>query len=84
MHEWEPRLVRCFQAVFPSLSAEEMEAARQDTVPGWDSLASVTLIRLIEEEFGVEIDMFELEGLQSFALLRDHLATVPFEPAPKP
>ncbi len=80
----QPRLMRCFQAVFPALSAEAAAAARQDSVEGWDSLASVTLLRLIEEEFGVEIDMFELDGLQSFAQIRDYLASAMSQPGARP
>jgi len=39
----------------------------------WDSLASVTLIHVVEQEFGVTIDLFDLEALDSYAALRQYL-----------
>jgi len=38
-----------------------------------DSLAGVTLIALINEEFGVDIDVEELLGLGTFEAIREHL-----------
>ncbi len=39
----------------------------------WDSLASVTLLAVIQQEFEVDIDLFDLDGLDSFRLLLDYL-----------
>jgi acyl carrier protein len=45
-----------------------------DDVPGWDSVAQVTLIMRLEDEFGVEIDVAdfnEAPDLQALAALVD-------------
>jgi acyl carrier protein len=60
------RLVRCFRAVFGSLTLEEISRASADSVEGWDSVATVTLAAVVEEEFGFQLDPSELEELTSF------------------
>jgi len=42
-------------------------------VEGWDSVASVTLFAMIEEEFGIEIEVQDMEGLLSFERLFGYL-----------
>jgi acyl carrier protein len=64
--ELQARLMKCFRAVFPTLSDDEIAHARPDTVPGWDSVAGVTLFAAIEEEIGIEIDVQDLVDLCSF------------------
>jgi acyl carrier protein len=73
MSEQDDRLVRVFASVFPSLKAEEIRTASVETVAEWDSLASVTLVAVIQQEFGVEIDPLDLPELSSFEALRTHL-----------
>ena len=73
MDEPRARLARCFAAVFPELDPAAIDAATPATVPGWDSLASVTLLALVEEEFGVRADPADLERLTSFAGLLDYV-----------
>jgi len=67
------RLIECFAVVFPELSEEEIPRASVTSVANWDSVASVTLMSVIEEEFGVELDAEGLEQLVSFELMLDHL-----------
>jgi acyl carrier protein len=67
------RLVKCFSAVFPELSEREIAVASPASVGAWDSLASVTLLSVLEEEFEVEIDPEALEQLVSFDLILDYL-----------
>ena len=66
MDDLRARLIDAFAAVFPDLPPDEVERASPATVPGWDSLANVTLVSVIEEEFGVEIPPDDLETLRSF------------------
>jgi len=66
-------LDRCFAAVFPELADDEIAGASVDNVPEWDSLASITLIALLEEEFSVEIPEDDLLELRSYAYARDYL-----------
>lgn len=73
MSEQEDRLARCFASVFPTLSPEEIRAASTESVEAWDSLRSVTLLAVIQQEFAVEINPLDLPELNSFAALRTYL-----------
>ena len=66
MDDLQARLVACFAGVFPSLAKQEICDADASTVKGWDSVASVTLLAAVEEEFGVEIGITEMAELLSF------------------
>ena len=77
MSDTRTRLVRCFAAVFPGVPEPELAQASTSTVEGWDSLASITLLGVLEEEFGVGIDPEQLEHLQSFQSVLDYLARQP-------
>ena len=61
-----PRLVDCFSVVFPGLSREQIISATQPTTTAWDSLATVNLITLVEEQFKICIPEEQIEELQSF------------------
>jgi acyl carrier protein len=73
MNEMRARLVKCFAAVFPHLPPQDIPAASTASVAEWDSLASLTLIMALEEEFGVEVDAEQLETLVSFDAILDHV-----------
>ena len=73
MDEGSVALRRCFAAVFPELPDDEIPGASVDSVPEWDSLASLTLIALLEEEFRVQISELDLPELRSYADVRDYL-----------
>jgi len=60
------RLRACFHRVFPKLSDEQTLAARAGRLAEWDSVASITLLVLIEEEFGVAVDPGDFEEGLSF------------------
>ncbi len=69
MDDVRVRLARCFGLVFPELDPTLIETASATTVAAWDSLAQVTLLTLIGEEFEREIDFEEFEGATSFEAL---------------
>jgi len=73
MPDTRARLVKCFSAVFPELSEREIALASPLSVGAWDSLASVTLLSVLEEEFEVQIDPDALDQLVSFNLILDYL-----------
>ena len=75
MDDVRTRLARCFAAVFPELPAGDIERATPLTVAAWDSVANVTLLTVVEEEFDVQIPVDDLETLGSFELLLDYLRT---------
>jgi len=60
MDEMATRLMKCFAAVFPELTREEILAATPASVKSWDSVATLNLLTVVEEEFGVEIDFASL------------------------
>lgn len=73
MSDTEERLINCFSIVFPNLSPDELRRASNTSVATWDSLATVTLVSVIEEEFGVPIMPEEYEYMISFELVRECL-----------
>jgi acyl carrier protein len=73
MDDIQLRLLACFQAVFPEQDEKALAGLSQATYPNWDSLASVTIVRLIEEQFGVQMDLFDLEELDSFAAMEKYI-----------
>lgn len=71
MSDTAARLRKCFAAVFPALPEADIAAASIASVGQWDSLATVTLLSVVGEEFGVEVDFDRFEELTSFeGLLR--------------
>ena len=77
MNDAEARLSRCFMAAIPGLKPSEIPAASMQTVEKWDSVASVTLVALIEEEFGIQIDLEALDRLDSYRAILDYLNALP-------
>jgi acyl carrier protein len=53
-------LSKCFAAVFPELTPAEILAATPATVKSWDSVATLNLLTVVEEEFAIEIDFTRL------------------------
>jgi len=60
----DDRLIRCFTAVFPDLSREQVVSASRDSIAGWDSLSGVTLVSVVEDEFGLDLDGALLDGTE--------------------
>lgn len=73
MEKISQRLEACFLRVFPNLTREKARGASVDTTAQWDSMASVSLLSVIGEEFGIEMDMDDVEQFTSFDGLLDYL-----------
>ena len=73
MCETENRLLRCFASVFPWLRPEEIRNIDAESAESWDSLSSVTLSAVVQEEFGLNIDPETLPNLRSFEAYRTYL-----------
>jgi acyl carrier protein len=73
MDEQQRRLANCFSAVFPELSNEEIIHASSATVQSWDSVAVVTLLTVIEEEFGISIEEDDPAKFDSFQRMLSYL-----------
>ncbi len=70
MNDVAARLEACFLTVFPDLPRAQVAAATMTSVEEWDSVISVTLLSVVEEEFGVSLGS-DVEELVSFeAILR--------------
>jgi acyl carrier protein len=66
MYSTRDRLTNCFLSVFPELSSDEVASASSETVHGWDSVAGVTLLAVVEEEFGIQLEGVDLSRFTSF------------------
>ena len=73
MAQVDDRLVRCFSSVFPTLTGEEIQAANVASLINFDSLAGVTLVAVIGEEFDVEMDLEGLLELGTFQAIQLYL-----------
>jgi acyl carrier protein len=70
LHE---RLVQCISSIFPALTDQEIRGANLEELVAADSLAAVTLVALIDDEFGVDMDLEGLVQLGSFEGICDYL-----------
>ncbi len=70
------RLAKCLSAYFVGLSPEEIPRASMATVGEWDSMASVTLIAVVAEEFSLEVAPEDYERFVSYELILDYLENV--------
>ena len=66
MDNSEEKLVKIFETAFPDLPADQITTATQDRTQNWDSVAAITLMNLIEEEFAIQMDFEDLGELTSF------------------
>lgn len=63
---FDDRLVRCISSVLPTLTEQEIRAAEVEQLANVDSLTAVTLVAVINEEFGVDVDLDVLLNLGDF------------------
>jgi acyl carrier protein len=66
MHDVKQRLANCFSAVFPELLPEEIAKTPACCVVSLDSLSAVTLLAVVEEEFGIDLKVDDMESFASF------------------
>lgn len=66
MDQIEAKLAGCFASVLPELSPDEIVRASAASVESWDSVATVTLIAVVEEEFGISIEVEDPAQFDSF------------------
>jgi acyl carrier protein len=73
MDEIRSRVVKCFQLVFPDVPESEIPALSQASVAAWDSVAAITLINVVEDEFQIQMDLDKMADLDSFELVCDYV-----------
>jgi acyl carrier protein len=66
-------LRECFHAAFPAVQASALEALTPERDPIWDSLATLTLVMLVEERFGMKIPTDEIPHLLFFEALAGYV-----------
>ena len=66
MDESRARLTKCFELVFPDLTEEQIVSATQANTPAWDSVAAITMMNVIEDEFAIQMDLDEVAEFDSF------------------
>ncbi|MBL8232074.1 MAG: hypothetical protein JNL98_26495 [Bryobacterales bacterium] len=71
MTDIESRIAQCFQNVFPDVTLEDLPRASQASLTQWDSVAHVTLLLSIAEEFQIELDEEVFPSLTSYLLVLD-------------
>ena len=70
MNETIERRVRGVVADIFNLPLEEVDlTTSRDTVEGWDSLNLVNLMMAVESEFGISLDVEDVEDLVSVQLI---------------
>ena len=74
MSEIKDRLVRCFAVVFADVPQDELSTLAARTHGIWDSLATISLIGVVEEEFDTEIPPESIPRLLSFQELLEYLS----------
>jgi len=75
MDETKTRLIKCFETVFPEMPATQIPAASQSSVSAWDSIAAITLLNVIEDEFQITMDLELVGDLDSFPKIYEYLKT---------
>jgi acyl carrier protein len=73
MNSIQDRVAHCFLNVFPKLRPDQIPGASTASTPAWDSVAHVTLLSSISEEFGFEFELDDMEELTSYPLIVDFL-----------
>jgi len=73
MSEIDQRLAALFRATFPDLDEKDLRQVTRDSIASWDSIAAVTLVTLIEDEFGEEFDLDSAAQWTSYIQIREEL-----------
>jgi acyl carrier protein len=73
MNKTQERLTHCFANVFPDLRPANIPGASAESLSAWDSVAHITLLSAISEEFGLEFEVEDYEELTSYAAILGYL-----------
>jgi len=73
MDDVTQRLIGCFQIVFPDLPASDIPRLSQAAAANWDSVAAITLMNVLEDEFSIEMDLDQVAELDSFDKLHTYV-----------
>ena len=62
----QKRLSRIFNKAFPAVEVADAPHVTMATVQGWDSIATLTLFMLCEEDFGIKLGYDRIAETKSF------------------
>ena len=74
MSDIDNRLTDVFRTTFADESIELAPEMTADDIPAWDSITHIQLIFAVEEEFGINLSMKDLESLDDVGALRAAIA----------
>jgi acyl carrier protein len=77
MNNISGRVANCFANVFPEIGPDEIPKASTVSLAAWDSVAHITLLSAISEEFALELAPEDFEELTSYALIVNHIESQP-------
>jgi acyl carrier protein len=70
----DDRLTEVFRTTFADESINLSPEMTADDIPAWDSITHIQLIFAVEEEFGINLSMKDLESLDDVGALRAAIA----------
>ena len=73
MNNLQERVALCFSNVFPKIRPDEIPNASVTSLAAWNSIAQVTLLSSLAEEFGIDFEMEDFEELTSYPLIVEYL-----------
>ncbi|HEY1792330.1 MAG TPA: acyl carrier protein [Opitutaceae bacterium] len=73
MNTLQGRLEDCFALALPGVHREQARSASMETVAAWDSLATINILALVEEEFRIKVPDEDLVNFKSFGLIAAYL-----------
>jgi acyl carrier protein len=75
MSDVKQQLVTCFATVFPDVSVDDIPQMAVSSQSDWDSLKTMTLVAVIEEEFEIEVSGDGTAVFMSFPLILNYVET---------
>ena len=66
MNDIRTQLEECFSVVFADLTPDEIPSASMENVESWDSRGTRTLVGVVEQMFGVKVEIDAVPELVSF------------------
>jgi len=73
MNDIQTRVSQCFANVFPGVAPADLQSASAESLARWDSVAHVTLLAAIGEEFSLDISPDDFDELTSYKLILDYV-----------
>ncbi len=71
----DDHLMRCFQSAFPGATRDEIRNAKTfEEIPSFDSLRMVNLLAVLDDEFGVQVELQDVIELEPFDAVKRHLS----------